>query len=151
LSHIFHTQFIGRKRLLLLENSQSPYIYRMPLTVESAASFVNWHEHLDTQQFPALEYAQAYTETLQHGETLFMPAGYWHHMEYIDSGFAMSLRALDQRLSGKLNGAYHLVGLRGMNNLLIKMAPVWWYHYKRKVARERANKALQKIGVPVGV
>ena len=23
-----------------------------------------------------------------------MPAGWWHHMEYLDSGFAMSLRAL---------------------------------------------------------
>ncbi|PUZ26026.1 transcriptional regulator [Chitinophaga parva] len=147
LSHIFHTQFIGRKRLLLLENNQSPLIYRMPMTVESAASFVNWQEQLNTKDFPALNYARAYTETLNHGETLFMPAGYWHHMEYIDSGFAMSLRALDQRLSGKLNGAYHLLGLRGMNNLLIKMAPTWWYHYKRKVARERANRALEKLGV----
>lgn len=147
LSHIFHTQFIGRKRLLLLKNNQSPFIYRMPMTVESAASFVNWHEQLNTKDFPALNYANAYTETLNHGETLFMPAGYWHHMEYIDGGFAMSLRALDQRLSGKLNGAYHLLGLRGMNNLLIKMAPTWWYHYKRKVARERANRALEKLGV----
>ncbi len=69
LSHIFHTQFIGRKRLLLLDNSQSPYIYRMPMTVESAASFVNWQEHRDMEHFPALKYAKAYTETLHHGET----------------------------------------------------------------------------------
>jgi len=142
LSHIFHTQFIGRKRVLLLENSQSPYIYRMPFTVESAASFVNWHERLDTDHFPALEQAKGLTTILEHGDTLFMPGGYWHHMEYIDGGFAMSLRALDETLVGKLNGLYHLVGLRGVNNLLIKLAPEWWYHYKRKVAKRRAQKLL---------
>ncbi|HVI48365.1 MAG TPA: cupin-like domain-containing protein [Chitinophaga sp.] len=142
LSHIFHTQFLGRKRVLLLENKQSPFIYRMPFTVESAASFVNWHENLDTERFPALEYARGYTAILNHGDTMFMPAGYWHHMEYLDGGFAMSLRALDQTITGKLNGLYHIVGLRGMNNLLIKLAPEWWYHYKRKLAQQRADKAL---------
>ncbi|MCX6208942.1 MAG: hypothetical protein NTZ59_05430 [Bacteroidetes bacterium] len=28
---------------------------------------------------------------LEYGDTLFMPAVYWHHMEYLDSDFAMSL------------------------------------------------------------
>lgn len=143
MSHIFHTQFIGRKRVLLLENKQSPYIYRMPCTVESAASFVNWHKQLDTERFPALKQAQGYTAILEHGETLFMPGGYWHHMEYIDSGVAMSLRALDHTLAGKLNGLYHIVGLRGMNNLMIKIAPEWWYHYKRRVANRRAERMLE--------
>ncbi len=146
LSHIFHTQFLGRKRVLLLDNKQSPLIYRMPFTVESAANFMNWHQALDTEQFPALEYANGYTAILEHGDTLFMPGGYWHHMEYMDSGFAMSLRALDQSLVGKLNGLYHIVGLRGMNNLLIKLAPQWWYHYKRKIAHRKAGRMLRKIG-----
>lgn len=145
LSHIFHTQFIGRKRVLLLENSQSEFIYRMPMTVESAANFVNWAEQLDETSFPALQYARGYTSILEHGDTLFMPGGYWHHMEYMDGGFAMSLRALDQSLAGKLNGLYHIAGLRSMNNLLIKMAPEWWYHYKRKVANQRAEKAMKRI------
>jgi len=63
-------------------------------------------------------------------------------MEYIDSGVAMSLRALDHTLAGKLNGLYHIVGLRGMNNLMIKIAPEWWYHYKRRVANRRAERML---------
>ncbi|MGO4290391.1 cupin-like domain-containing protein [Chitinophaga sp. RAB17] len=145
LSHIFHTQFLGRKRVLLLENNQAPFIYRMPFTVESAANFVNWHENLDFEQFPALKHARGYTTILNHGDTMFMPAGYWHHMEYLDGGFAMSLRAMDPTLLGKLNGLYHLVGLRGMNNLMIKMAPKWWYYYKRRLARARADKALQEL------
>jgi len=147
LSHIVHTQFLGRKRVLLLENRQSPLIYKMPLTVESAASFVDWHEKLDTDHFPALKYARGYTTILEHGDTMFMPAGYWHHMQYLDSGFAMSLRALDETLPGKLNGFYHIVPMRLMNNLLIKTAPKWWYHYKRRAARKNAETAMRRAGV----
>lgn len=147
LSHIFHTQFIGRKRVLLLENNQSKFIYRMPLTVESAASFVNWRDQLDEANFPALRYARGYSTILEHGDTMFMPGGYWHHMEYLDGGFAMSLRALDHTLAGKLNGLYHIAGLRSMNNFMIKVAPEWWYHYKRKVARQRAEKAVKELVV----
>lgn len=139
LAHIFHTQFIGRKRILLLENKQAPLIYKMPGTVESAASFLNWTEGLDTENFPALAHAQGYTAVLNHGDTLFMPSGYWHHMEYLDSGYAMSLRAMPETLAGKINGLYHLVGLRNFNNMLIKLSPQWWYHYKRRAAHSKAR------------
>ncbi len=145
LAHIFHTQFIGRKRILLLENKQASYIYRMPGTVESAASFVNWQEGLDLEHFPALQYARGYTAVLNHGDTLFMPSGYWHHMEYLESGYAMSLRAMPETLGGKLNGLYHLIGLRNFNNMLIKLRPEWWYHYKRRVAKAKAQEVLQKL------
>jgi hypothetical protein len=143
-SHIFHTQFIGKKRILLFENNQSPYIYKMPATVESAASFVNWHEGVDSQNFPALEYAHGYESILNHGDTLFMPAGYWHHMQYMESGFAMSLRALPSGITPKLNSLYHLLGKRGLNNALIKLAPGWWYNFKRKYAHEKANEAIAR-------
>jgi hypothetical protein len=145
LSHIMHTQFIGRKRVLLLDNSQSPLIYKMPLTVESAASFVHWENGLDEDHYPGLKYARAYTTILEHGDTMFMPAGYWHHMQYMDSGFAMSLRALDETLTGKLNGFYHIAPMRLMNNLLIRTMPKWWYHYKRQVAAHRAERAIGRL------
>lgn len=145
LSHIFHTQFIGRKRVLLMPNSQSPLLYRMPLTVESAASFVDWHKGVDEEKFPALRYAHGYETVLEHGETMFMPTGYWHHMQYIDSGFAMSLRAVPEGLPQKLNGLYHLLPMRLMNNLLIKSAPEWWYHKKRSIAQANARQAASAI------
>lgn len=145
LSHIIHTQFLGRKRVLLLDNQQSPLIYKMPMTVESAANFVHWENGLDEANFPALKHAQGYTTILNHGDTMFMPAGYWHHMQYMDSGFAMSLRALDETLMGKLNGLYHIGPMRLTNNLLIRTLPGWWYHYKRKAARRSAEKAVRDL------
>lgn len=150
LSHIFHTQFAGRKRVLLFRNDQSPLIYKMPGTVESAASFVNWENGVDTEKFPALKYATGLTTVLEHGDTLFMPSGYWHHMQYMESGFAMSLRAIPEGITAKLNGLYHILGMRGYNNLLIKMAPEWWYHHKRKVAHRNAQRAMagMEIAMP---
>ena len=55
LSHIFHTQFLGKKRVLLFKNDQSPLIYRMPGTVESAASFVDWHNGVDEAPLPGAQ------------------------------------------------------------------------------------------------
>ncbi len=72
-----------------------------------------------------------------------MPAGYWHHMEYIDSGFAMSLRALQTRLSGKLKGAWNLFGMRWLDTLFKKTAPEWWYNYKRNKTFEKADKVME--------
>lgn len=145
-SHIFHTQFIGRKKVLLLDNSQSELIYKMPATVESAASFVRWYQGgCDHERFPGLQYAEAYETTLEHGETMFMPAGYWHHMEYLESGFAMSLRAVPSGITPKINTLYHLLGMRGFNNMMIRLAPEWWYHYKRRYAHAKADEAIRKM------
>ena len=61
-----------------------------------------------------------------------MPAGYWHHMEYIESGFAMSLRALQNDLGGKLTGVWKLFGMRSIDTLMKKTAPKWWYNRKKQ-------------------
>ncbi len=49
-----------------------------------------------------------------------MPAGYWHHMEYLDSGFAMSLRAMQSSVKGKLNGVWNLFGMRNIDTIMKK-------------------------------
>jgi ribosomal protein L16 Arg81 hydroxylase len=80
---------------------------------------------------------------LDHGDTLFMPAGCWHHMEYLDSGFAMSLRALQPSLTGKLKGAWNLFGMRSIDTLMKKTAPVWWYENKKRKIFSNAQKELR--------
>lgn len=146
LSHIFHTQFMGRKRVLLFPYTEQHKLYRKPFEVLSIADFSNYYNaeksKLDTKQFPAVKFANGYDVTLSHGDTLFMPGGYWHHMEYLDSGFAMSLRALNNTVGGKLKGAWNLLGMRSIDTLMKKTAPIKWYDWKKKKIYEAAEKEM---------
>ncbi|HVZ55935.1 MAG TPA: cupin-like domain-containing protein [Chitinophagaceae bacterium] len=146
LSHILHTQFVGRKRVLLFPYGEQHKLYRKPFEVLSLADFSHYHLNHGTpdyDQFPALRLAQGYDLVLEHGDTLFMPAGYWHHMEYLDSGFAMSLRALQPSLAGKLKGAWNLFGMRNIDTLMKRTVPKWWYETKKKRIYSAASRAMQ--------
>jgi len=146
MSHILHTQFAGRKKVLLFPFDQQHKLYRKPFEVLSLADFSHYHENNgkpDYEKFPAIKLAEGYELTLEHGDTLFMPAGYWHHMEYLDSGFAMSLRAMQPTLRGKIKGVWNIVGMRNIDTLMKKTAPKWWYERKKKIVFEKAEKELQ--------
>jgi len=144
LSHILHTQFAGRKRVLLFPHEEQYRLYRKPYEVLSFANFEGYadpeNSKLDTRQFPAIEKARGYEVIMEHGDTLFMPAGYWHHMEYLDSGFAMSLRALQSSTVGKLRGAWNLFGMRHLDTLMKKTFPEWWYNSKKEKAFSAAGR-----------
>lgn len=149
MSHILHTQFAGRKRVLLFPYNEQHKLYRKPFEVLSVADFSNYYDDekskLDVEKFPAVEKAVGYDIILNPGDTLFMPCGYWHHMEYIDSGFAMSLRALNSSLSGKMKGVWNIVGMRNIDTLMKKAAPVKWYEWKTKKIFDAANNELEKV------
>ena len=146
LSHILHTQFAGRKRVLLFPFEEQHKLYRKPFEVLSLADFSNYYMQTgspDYEKFPALKLAQGLEAVLEHGDTLFMPAGWWHHMEYLDSGFAMSLRALQPSLSGKMKAAWNLFGMRSIDTMMKKTAPIWWYERKKRQVFENAEKELK--------
>jgi Cupin-like domain len=146
LSHILHTQFVGRKRVLLFPYGEQEKLYRKPWEVLSMANYANYHESFDYENFPAVKLAKGYEVILEHGDTLFMPAGYWHHMEYLDAGFAMSLRAMQASLGGKLHGVWNLFGMRSIDTLLKKTAPKWWYNIKKQQVMRNAARQLSHAG-----
>jgi len=147
LSHIVHTQFGGRKRVLLFPFEEQHKLYRKPFEVLSFVNFEHYfdaHDNkLEMDRHPALKLAKGYEVILDHGDTLFMPAGYWHHMEYLDSGFAMSLRALQSSFTGKLKGAWYLLGMRNIDTLMKKTAPEWWFNLKKEKTFRAANRELE--------
>ncbi|MEO5890970.1 MAG: cupin-like domain-containing protein [Ferruginibacter sp.] len=145
MSHILHTQFIGKKRVLLFPHEEQYKLYRKPWEVLSMANYTHYYENFDYENFPATRFAKGYEVILDHGDTLFMPAGFWHHMEYIESGFAMSLRALQNDLGGKLDGAWKLFGMRGIDTLMKKAAPQWWYNRKKEKVYALASKEIGQL------
>ncbi|CAN5118099.1 hypothetical protein BH20BAC1_BH20BAC1_13440 [soil metagenome] len=147
LSHILHTQFIGKKKVLLFRYEEQYKLYRKPFEVLSLVDFSNYNMapgQPDYEKFPALKHAEGYELILDHGDTLFMPAGFWHHMEYLESGFAMSLRAMQPSLGKKVRGAWNLIGMRNIDTLMKKIRPEWWYQFKIKRIEYMAGETLRK-------
>lgn len=144
MSHILHTQFSGKKRVLLFPHEEQYKLYRKPWEVLSLANYAHYNESFDYETYPATRLAKGYEVILEHGDTLFMPAGYWHHMEYLEAGFAMSLRAMQKGLGGKLDGLWKLFGMRGIDTLMKKAVPQWWYNRKKAQLLAYAQKELEK-------
>ena len=137
MSHVFLNQLHGRKRVVLFSPEQSKYLYHLPYSV---ASYVDIN-HPDYERFPALSKASGYDVTLNPGESLFIPSGFWHYIEYVDGGYSISLRANEsytRRVQGVLNIATHFVVDKGMNRLLGQN----WRKVKEQMAFRRAATVL---------
>jgi len=134
MSHVFLNQIHGRKRVVLFPHDQSRNLYQHPFTV---ASYVDLNQP-DYAKYPALARAKGYEVVLQPGESIFMPSGYWHYIEYTDGGYSISLRSFDSipaRMRGLANIARHFVVDKGMNRLI---GPSW-RRMKERMAERRAD------------
>lgn len=140
LSNVFITQFGGTKRITLFEQSQTKYLYKLPFTTHSAADLSN----IDYDKYPALKYAHGHQCDLEHGETLFMPSGIWHYIQYIDGSFSLSLRTLNPSSLGKLQGAYNVFVVKRLDDLINKYYKNTWSDYKLKKAIERTNELIEE-------
>lgn len=140
LSNVFITQFGGVKRVTLFDQSQTKYLYKLPFTTHSAVDLRN----VDYEKYPALKLAQGYQTDLKPGETLFMPSGIWHYMEYLDGSFSLSLRTLNPTKMGQLQGAYNVFVIRKLDDFINKFYKNTWSDYKLKKAIERTNEIVDE-------
>jgi hypothetical protein len=74
-----------------------------------------------------------------------MPSGYWHHIEYLDGGFALAIRTIAHSLPMKLGGLWNLTVQRTTDNVMRKIDDAKWFDYKKKLAQIRADKAISKL------
>jgi ribosomal protein L16 Arg81 hydroxylase len=141
MSNVFLTQFHGRKRVVLFHPDQSDLLYRLPYNVHTIVDI----DHPDYDAFPGLQYAKGMSTVLEHGDTLFMPSGYWHHIEYLEGGFGLALRTMANSIPVLSKGLWHLSFLRMTDNIARKVNEEKWFDYKKKLAYERAERAVSRI------
>jgi Cupin-like domain len=141
MSNVFLTQFHGQKRVVLFPPDQSDLLYRLPFNVHSIADI----DHPDYDQFPGLRYAKGMSALIEHGDTIFMPSGYWHHIEYVTGGFGLALRTMANTLPTLSKGIWHLSALRITDNIMRKINDKKWFEYKRNLAIQKAEKAMEKL------
>lgn len=128
LSYLLHTVLQGRKRVVLFANEESRNLYKHPF---NSRSYVDV-DHPDFEKFPRLRNVTGYQTTLQPGETLFIPSGYWHYMAYEDAGFAVCMRRSHLSWVKWLKGYVHLLILFPIDKLMNKLFPRRWFAWKER-------------------
>jgi hypothetical protein len=137
LSDLFLTQFDGRKRVVMFEPKYSTHLYRHPLTVSSNVDI----REPDFNRYPKLVDAKGYECILERGETLYMPRSYWHHVEYLDGGFSLTLRSLPKNPLTRAKSLWKIFNLTIMDHQLSNLLGAKrWYNTKEKIAVNRANR-----------
>ena len=140
LANIFHFHFEGTKKIILFDQNQNDYLYKVPhsLITREDIDFAN----PDFEKWPLLAKANGYQTELNHGEMLYMPEGYWHYMQYITPGFSMSLRAMARNPKNFSKAIYNLFIMRNYDNAMRKLQGQKWIDWKNEQALVRTHKHL---------
>ena len=140
LANIFHFHFEGKKQIILFDQKQSKYLYKVPhsLITREDIDFSN----PDLTKWPALKNANGYIAELNHGEILYMPEGYWHYMRYVTPGFSMSLRAIARQPKNFSRAIYNILVMRHFDNAMRRVKGQKWIDWKNEQAIVRTHKKL---------
>lgn len=142
MAHIFHTHFNGRKHILLFDYKWKDRLYQIPYATYALEDYDI--ENPDFTKFPALDGVEGIECYLEHGDTLFMPTGWWHWMKYLDGSFSISLRAWDKSWAVKAHSLWNLTVQRNFDNFMKRNFKAKYMTWKEKKAIERANYALKR-------
>ena len=142
LANIFHFHFQGEKEIILFDQNQNNYLYKIPhaLITREDIDFSN----PDFEKWPALKQANGFKTTLKHGEILYMPEGYWHYMKYVTPGFSMSLGAIPRNPKNLGKAIYNVFIMRNFDNLMRRIKGQNWIDWKNAQALTRTKKFTDK-------
>jgi hypothetical protein len=142
LANILHFHFHGTKECILFPYEEKKYLYKVPnsLITHESIDFSN----PDFEKWPALKRAHGYRAILEHGNTLYMPEGYWHYMKYITPGFSMSMRSLARNPKNLGRALYNVLIMRNYDNIMRRYKGQQWIDSKNQKAIELTNQFLSK-------
>ena len=141
-ANILHFHFEGKKQCILFPPSETKHLYKVPYSLITREDID--FDNPDYNTFPALQNANGFICHLTHGETLYMPEGYWHYMKYETPGFSMSLRALPRKAKHLKNALYNVFIMRHYDNLMRRLKGQEWIDDKNERAMESTNKVLKE-------
>jgi hypothetical protein len=81
------TEIFGDKEFVLFPPQDTRFVY--PSSEGSNASLVDDLEQPDWERFPLLRQATEYRGTIRPGETIFVPAGWWHSARVVTTSISV--------------------------------------------------------------
>lgn len=141
LANIFHFHFQGKKKVILFDQKQNDFLYKVPhsLITREDIDFSN----PNYEKWPALKKAKGYVAELEHGNVLYMPEGYWHYMQYLTPGFSMSLRSIPKNPKNLARAVYNIAIMRYFDNFMRRIKGQKWIDWKNGQAITRTNELLK--------
>ena len=87
IASVLHYQVAGRKRHMLAHPREA--LKLNPLDTQCTVLIENFTEQ---EKLDFARYINAHDTVLEPGEAIFMPAQFWHHVEYIDDAVSFNFR-----------------------------------------------------------
>ena len=109
------SQIYGRKEWVVYPPDQSPFLYptQYPTQRDPAISGVPLDRPVDLAEFPLFEQARPLRFTVEEGETLFLPAGWWHTTRPLSPSIAVLIGHADATVwSGVVKETFDFVKRR---------------------------------------
>lgn len=140
-SNVFLTELYGRKRVVLFDPKYSDMLYRYPFGTHTSIDINN----PDYEKYPALDKVVGYDCIIEAGDTVFMPSGWWHHIEYQTAGIGFAMRSVSPYTSILLRGLYQVGVLTHVDEVMRMALGDRWFNYKKGVSEKRAAQALASV------
>jgi hypothetical protein len=137
-SCVFLTELAGYKRVVLFDPKYSHKLYQYPFSTHTSID-VNDPDFI---KYPALQDVKGIDCTIGPGDTIFMPAGWWHHIEYNTAGLGFAVRSLSPHISDRLLGFWQIGIITHLDDFLNKFLGVKWFAWKTKNAKKRAERSI---------
>jgi Cupin-like domain len=135
-SCVFLTELAGYKRVVLFDPKYSDALYQYPFSTHTSIDVNN----PDFEKYPALKNVKGIDCTIGPGDTIFMPAGWWHHIEYKTAGLGFAVRSLSPHFGDRLLGFYQVGLMTHVDEFLNKFLGQNWFDWKKRNAKKRAER-----------
>lgn len=140
-SNVFLTELVGKKRVVLFDPKYSKLLYQYPFGTHTSIDINN----PDYDRYPGLKKVVGHDSIIEAGDTLFMPSGWWHHIEYNSAGLGFSMRSLSPYMSNRLRGLYQIGVLTHLDEAFRFVLKDKWFAMKTKIADKRAAAAMARV------
>ena len=140
-SSVLMTQFIGRKRVVLIPPEFETLFYKLPFSGFSMVDI----ENPDYDKFPGLKYVKGYEFIMEPGDAIFMPSRYWHYNTYLEGGMAVSYRILGNTPETVYNGIMNTSFRLFYDKMMGKALKDKWVEKKIAKAITKADRELHSL------
>ncbi|MDP5169008.1 MAG: cupin-like domain-containing protein [Bacteroidia bacterium] len=139
-SCVLLTQVFGDKRVILFAPEYTDLLYKVPYNTHSFVDVTN----PDYEKFPGLHYVKGYDLILEPGDSVYMPAGYWHFITYLNGGMGVSHRMMAPNVGDWIKGGSFMGISIPFDKLMNKWFSMRWYAYNVGLLHRKVNRAIAK-------